>query len=410
MKNPKNPVSAVKERHRQKAFELLLRKQEISRVEIARELAVSLQTAMKIMQYFTDYGLAEYIGERDTSQVGRRPQMYAFNPEVAHIVSVVHEGSFISVGIINLAGEIRAEETVEMRGGIHELLVEQPCEVAERLIAGMAEKGQPIKRLLGIGLCLPGVVDDERNEISFAPSFPTHASYQIDGLLAETADRMKVPVCIENDVNAAVYGEFTHIGIADMVFITIGTGVGMGLVLDGKLRRGPSFTAGEIGLMPYPKANMPPQLKSVEELIGLDALKKRFGFDWRFGTAEMAPEGRKKMVEAVSDVIAYIIATCAAILNVSDFILGGLTAQLLGKELFDEISRKAGRLSPFTVTLRKQKSTYPELIGGARKVLDRQLENLLTLDSIEAGRSEEVPASSTEEEVDGEKDCEAVIT
>lgn len=383
-----NPVSAVKKGHRQKAFELLATQRKISRVEIARELHVSLQTAMKIMQYFTDFGLAEWMGEESAGQVGRKPQVYAFNPEAAHIIAVLHEGSIISVGILNLACELLAEETAEVRGGIHDLLVEQPCEIAERLIADLAEKGRTVTRLLGMGLCLPGVVDDVHQEISFAPSFALNTSYQIETLLTEAGARIGAPVYIENDVNAAVYGEFYCIKASDMAFISIGSNVGMGLVLDGKLRRGPSFTAGEIGLMPYGNEASPHLLRNIEEIIGLDALKKRFGFDRRFGLSEMIPEARAVMIDTISDVIANIIVTCSAMINISDFVLGGLTVELLGEEFFDAVQRKAGRLSPFGITVRHQSVTNPALIGGSRKVTDMRLDTLLALDSTEDKKEE----------------------
>lgn len=384
----KNPVSAVKKSHRQKAFELLAAQRKISRVEIAREMEVSLQTAMKIMQYFTDFGLAECIGEESAGQVGRKPQVYAFNPEAAHIIAVLHEGSIISVGILNLASELLAEETAEIRGDIHDILVEQPCEIAERLIAGLAATGRPVTNLLGMGLCLPGVVDDVHKEISFAPSFALNTSYHIEDLLAEAGARIGAPIYIENDVNAAVYGEFYSIKVPDMAFVSIGSNVGMGLVLEGKLRRGPSFTAGEIGLMPYGSEMSPHLERNVEEMIGLDALKKRFGFDRRFGVSEMIPEARAIMIETVSNVVAHIIVSCSAMINISDFVLGGLTVDLLGDEFFDKVRGMTGRLSPFGVTVHRQSIPNPALIGGTRKVMDMRLDSLLALDSTEEKKEE----------------------
>lgn len=382
-----NPVSAIKTSHRQKAFALLAKRRRISRVEIARELGVSLQTAMKIMQYFTDFGLAECMGEGHAGQVGRKPQMYAFNPDAAHMVAAVHEGSILSVGVLNLACDLLAEETVEIREGIHELLVEQPCEIAEGLLRDRGGK-QKVSRLLGMGLCLPGVIDDKRNEISFAPSFAVNTSYHIGGLLEEVAARIGAPVCVENDVNAAAYGELSGIGVRDAAFISFGSHVGMGLVLDGKLRRGPTFRAGEIGLIPYGEETASRRMHRVEELIGLDALKKRFGFHWQFGMSKMAEEARLSMIDMVSDVAAHVIAACVPILDLSDFILGGITVELLGEEFFQAVRDKVNRWSPFEVRVRKQSLLSPALIGGAKKVMDRQLGALLALDSSETEKTE----------------------
>lgn len=376
----RNPISTLKLNHRQRAFELLVMHQTISRVTIAKELGVSLQTAMKIMQYFTDFGLAAYVGDGDGAQVGRKPQMYRFNPNAAHIIGVLHEGSVITVGIMDLNCRIIMEQDAEIHGDIHDMLVTQPCKLTESMINRLKEKGPHAERLLGLGLCLPGVIDDVRNEISFALNFPTNASYQIGNLLTEASVRLGIPFLIENDVNAAAYGEHTNISAADMAYIAIGSGVGMGLVLDGNLRRGPAFTAGEIGLMPYVGATAPEQMRNVEDLIGLDGLKKRFGFDRRFGIDKMDPAIREGMINAISDVVAYIIAASASMLNISAFVLGGLTAQLLGAELFNAVGAKARCLSPFSITVRQPSCAHPALIGAARKVMDQQLEVLLSLD------------------------------
>ncbi|MDR1735758.1 MAG: ROK family protein [Oscillospiraceae bacterium] len=374
-----NPVSLLKARHRQMAFDLLYRKRVISRVEIARSLGVSLQTAMKIMDYFTDFGLAACVGGGD-SQVGRKPQMYEINPDAAYVIAVVNEGSVLRVGVLNLCRELLCEETAELFGGVREMFVCQPCEMADRLLDRLSREGKHTCRLLGTGLCLPGVVDSEKRTISFAPSFTMNAPYQIGGFLDEIAQRTGAPVLIENDVNAAVYGEFSCHGIPDLAYINIGSGVGMGLVLGGELRRGPTFTAGEIGIMPYTDPGAPQETRSTEDLIGLDALKKRFGFDRRFGAQAMEARARARMVDAISDTVGYIIAACAAMVNISDFVLGGLTIDLLGDELFGALRLKAERLSPVPVRLHAQSLAFPALVGAAQRVVDVNIGALLTMD------------------------------
>ncbi|MDR1664497.1 MAG: ROK family protein [Clostridiales bacterium] len=372
-----NPVSRIKARHRRLTFNLLSERKEVSRVEIGKKLGVSLQTAMKIMDYFTDYGLASHIGGIGT-HVGRKPQIYSFNENAAHIISAVNEGSVLRVGILNLACETLAEETAELRGSIRSMLVEQPCEIAERLLERLIKEGRQSERLLGMAMCLPGVVDDEQRCISFAPNLINNASYQIGDLLDEAAERMHTPVMIENDVNASVYGEFVYWNTPDLAFIAIGSGVGMGLVLDGKMRRGPNFTAGEIGMMP---CGDPATLRNVEDLINLDALKRKFGFDRQFGIQSLNPDARAQMLDAISDVVGSIIATSAAMLDVSDFVLGGITADLLGEELLEATRRKVSIISPLTANLHDRRLSSPALVGAAKKIMDAYVPTLLSLDS-----------------------------
>jgi predicted NBD/HSP70 family sugar kinase len=361
------------------AFELLRKRREVSRVEIARELDVSLQTAMKIMGYFTDYGLATWIGGGGT-QLGRKPQMYAFNPDAAHIVAVVNEGGILRAGVLDLACELLAEESAELRGGIREMLVDQPCGLAERLLARAQEENRRPGRVLGLGMCLPGVVDDINRSISFAPSLDPKATYEIGELIDEAAARTRLPVVIENDVNAAVLGELQSHDTPDLAFISLGSGVGMGLVLDGKLRHGAQFSAGEIGMMPCGDSAPDSVGRSVEDMISLDALKKRFGFDRRFGAQAMNPEARARMVGAIADVVAHIVAAASAMMNIEHFVVGGLTVELLGEQLLEEIRRRTKLLSPFPAEVHRQSHNCPALAGSALKVLGAHMGVLLNLD------------------------------
>jgi len=374
-----NLFSAVRENH-QKAFELLISRKEISRVDIARELSVSLQTAMKIMQYFTDYELAECIGEGN-GNLGRKPQLYAFKPDSAYIVAAVHEGDIVRVGVLDAACKVLAEQTQEIHSGMHDWLVKQPCDIAERLLRGLESEGRGAKRLIGAGLCLPGVVDDIKNEISFAPSFALSSSYYIGDLIKETKERLGAPVYIENDVNAAAYGEFFNTGAADLAYIFLGAGLGMGIVLDGNLRRGPGFSAGEIGYMPLADEFAGGQLREAEELIGLESLRRRFGLERHFGVSRMNPETKTAMTGMISNTLAQIIAATTALVNINEFVLGGLTIEILGDSLIQETQRKVKQLSPFTTTVRAKSIPSPALIGAAKKVLDMQIGSLMALDS-----------------------------
>jgi predicted NBD/HSP70 family sugar kinase len=223
-------------------------------------------------------------------------------------------------------------------------------------------------------------------------------------LLDEMAAHMNAPVLIENDVNAAVYGELSRQSAEDLVFLSVGSGVGMGLVLDGKLRRGPQFTAGEIGMVPYGEPTAMGLPRSVEGYIGLDALKRRFGFDRQFGAQAMDPDARAQMVGSLADVLGHIIAVTSALLNVSDFVLGGLTPDALGEELFEAVRRRAGALSPFPVALRGQSLNSPTLVGAARRVLDAQIGALLALDGEKNGKREERALSSGNRENIDEKE------
>ena len=99
-----------------------------------------------------------------------------------------------------------------------------------------------------VGLGIPGIVDVERGAVKHA------VNLGVDGqwlpLRAQLEARLGVRVAVENDVNVATLGAVALTGIRDLVYLSIGTGLAAGLVLDGALRRGVSGAAGEIGHVP----------------------------------------------------------------------------------------------------------------------------------------------------------------
>lgn len=107
----------------------------------------------------------------------------------------------------------------------------------------------------GIGLGAPGAVDAAKGTLSYPPNLPGWGRYALREELRLRLERdhgLRSPVIIENDANAAAYGEAIFGGgnaFRDFMLVTLGTGVGGGIILDRKLYRGPNGTAGEIGFM-----------------------------------------------------------------------------------------------------------------------------------------------------------------
>jgi len=107
----------------------------------------------------------------------------------------------------------------------------------------------------GIGVGAPGAVDAVKGTLSYPPNLPGWGRYPLRDQLQqrlEQAHGISASVLVENDANVAAYGEAVYGGgsaFRDFMLVTLGTGVGGGIILDRKLYRGPSGTAGEIGFM-----------------------------------------------------------------------------------------------------------------------------------------------------------------
>ncbi len=102
-------------------------------------------------------------------------------------------------------------------------------------------------RVLGLGIGAPGPIDVEKGFVHFFPNIPGWKSTPLKKILQK---KLKLPVFIDNDANAMALGEFLFgagRGAKNIVALTLGTGIGGGLVMDGKLFHGPAYSAAEIG-------------------------------------------------------------------------------------------------------------------------------------------------------------------
>jgi glucokinase len=108
-----------------------------------------------------------------------------------------------------------------------------------------------------VGIGVPGLVDVAQGAVKHAVNLDVDGDWlPLRNLLA---DRLGVPVVVENDVNAAALGAVALSGKEDLVYLSIGTGLAAGLVLEGRLRRGRHGAAGEIGHLPVDPAGAPCQ-------------------------------------------------------------------------------------------------------------------------------------------------------
>ena len=126
-----------------------------------------------------------------------------------------------------------------------------PNGVVDRIIASLraarAEAGAASTRIAALGVAAPGPIDFDQGLIIEAPNLPGWFSVPLARRLGEA---IGCPAVLENDANAAALGEFVYgagRGARHMLYLTVSTGIGGGLVLDGRLYRGATGSAGELG-------------------------------------------------------------------------------------------------------------------------------------------------------------------
>jgi predicted NBD/HSP70 family sugar kinase len=214
----------------------------ISRAEISRRAGISKPTVSIALQSLVDVGLV-----RSTEPDGDGPRYGAtfFEPvaEAAGVLGLDLGARFLRGGVCDLYGEVRARRDVELEGADPKRVFDAAAELTERLVE---ESGLPAKRIGSAVVGVPGVVNAATGRISLAEN-----AHGLDGLEVgpELERELGMAVAVENDVNLAALGERWR-GVArdrdDFAFLSIGTGLGAGLVLRGELHRGHHGAAGEV--------------------------------------------------------------------------------------------------------------------------------------------------------------------
>lgn len=158
-------------------------------------------------------------------------------------------GTNIKFGVINSKGRIIARSNLVTRSYIRNKtkLIDALKSGIQDLLAG---NNLHFSDLQGIGIGLPGLIDPPGGVVKFLPNIPGWKNVPLKKILQK---KFRVPIFIENDVNLITLGEWRFgagMGVTNMVCMTLGTGVGGGLILNNQLYRGQGYVAGEIGHMP----------------------------------------------------------------------------------------------------------------------------------------------------------------
>jgi DNA-binding Lrp family transcriptional regulator len=229
------------------ALELLLERGPLTRAQLGELTGLSKVTASQLVERLEERALVARVGE----QVGGRgpnAQLYAIVPSSAYVIGVevgprqVVAASADITGTITARVEVSAHDADDPVGVVHAAVIE-----------AAANAGAPWDRVRRVVLGTPGLVDPTTGDIAYAFDLPQWQH----GLLAALRADLKLPVTFENDVNLAAVAESSAgaaRGVDDFALIWIDRGVGLAVVLGGRLHRGAAGAAGEIGYLPVPGA------------------------------------------------------------------------------------------------------------------------------------------------------------
>jgi predicted NBD/HSP70 family sugar kinase len=214
----------------------------LTQAEIARSTGLSAATVSNIVRELRDNGTVQVT---PTSSGGRRARSVALSGDAGIVVGVDFGHSHLRVAVGNLAHQVLAEqsEPIDVDASASE-----GFDRAEQLVGRLVEStGISRGKVLGVGLGVPGPIDVETGTLGSTAILPGWIGINPR---QELADRLGVPVQVDNDANLGALGELVWgggRGVKDLAYIKVASGVGAGLVIDGRIYRGPGGTAGEIG-------------------------------------------------------------------------------------------------------------------------------------------------------------------
>jgi predicted NBD/HSP70 family sugar kinase len=234
----------IKDSNRKKILKLLYRKRQLTKQEISKELGLSIPTVISNINDLIREGIVDEAGVAESTG-GRKPVVVRFLPDARYSFGVDISIKNVRVILTNLNSEIKFETVFDISKykNINEI-TSRVCSIINNIIL---EGEIPIGKVLGVGISVPGTVNEEKLLIELAPNLGIE-SFSFDNF----AKQINLPVYIENEANAAAFAEL-NIGIAkelsNLVYVSITEGIGTGIVIQGNLYKGENKRAGEFGHM-----------------------------------------------------------------------------------------------------------------------------------------------------------------
>lgn len=217
---------------------------EYSIAGLSKELNASVPTVTKLITELMDDGFMVDLGKHGTSG-GRRPSIYGLNPSAGYFVGLDIRHSHVGLAVTDFKGNLVSFQ--DNHPFVFEHSEESVRKIGRSIKTYFEVNGLEWEKVLGMGISITGRVNPTTGE-SFSYNFPEGMT--ISSILSEDLD---LPVTVENDSRAMTYGEYLS-GVVkkekNVLFVNISWGLGMGIIMDGRLYYGKSGFSGEIGHVP----------------------------------------------------------------------------------------------------------------------------------------------------------------
>ncbi len=350
-----------------------------TRANISRATGLTRATVSNLISELLDEGLILELGTAP-SKGGKPPTLLTISDDAYHVITIRLDGSEWTGSVLTLRRRVIETLTVKTAGRRGSPAIDALHDLVAKLLASTRQ------RVLGIGIATPGVVAPDGTVVQ-ATALDWHG-VAVGGLVA---DRFSIPTHVINDASAIALAEYSlggH-GTDNLFVVKIGTGVGAGIILDGRPYAGEGNAAGEIGHMAVlSTVSNENSATALEDLTSAHAIAERLGFDdpgdLDAGSVfrEVARRVAAGDIEALRAVerggryLGIIMASVTGILDIHHLVVTGPVRQLGDAFLVparEELSRRVLPAVAPRVDISFGRVDRPEEHGAAMSVLRSEM-------------------------------------
>ncbi|MDW6061804.1 ROK family transcriptional regulator [Streptomyces sp. FXJ1.4098] len=308
-----------------------------SRAQLARETGLSKPTVSSALAALEEAGLVREAGRQAPPERGRVAVLYEPDPTAGYVLGLDIGRAWLRVAAADLDGTVVARAEVRNRGRSAAAMADLTVAAARRVIA---DAGVDPALVAHTVVGVPGVYDPEQRRVRYADNLP---GWGRAGLLDRMREELGTPLgtslSVHNDANLAALGEYAFgagRGSRLFVYVLVGTGLGMGVVADGRLFTGAHGAAGEIGFLPLLPQVGGAERQGLEDAVAAEAVVRAARELGMSGTRsepltakavfDAARDGVAPALEAVrqeAERLAHVVAAVAAVLDPDLVVLGG---------------------------------------------------------------------------------------
>ncbi|WP_229478795.1 ROK family transcriptional regulator [Mycolicibacterium mageritense] len=336
---------------------------EATRPQIAADTGLSKPTVGQALLDLEQHGLVRAIGH-SAPRPGRAAVVYRAAPEAGHIVGVDIGRRVLHAAVADLDGTVVARHEQPNRSRSGSTLLRGVAESVQRVVA---DAGLAPDDIVVTVLGTPGIPDVAAGSMYRAPNLP---GWERPGLLHELVTVLGADgsqILVENDANLCAVGEYARGAARDVdvvACLTVGTGIGLGILVGGKLFRGAHGAAGEIADLPYGTvpagvtAHRPGPVEVVAAGQAIVAAARQAGLEVStakavFDLARAGDHRASRVVAGEASKLAHVVSVVTAVLDPGVIVLAG------------GIGRNADLLSePMRRELAAAIPKVPEIVGG----------------------------------------------